>query len=102
MYRFLFPLIFVFQFVFAVCSGQTVKYNLEQLLADHKLGVLSGDTCKALTDGQYKGVTCSGIVWINSISFSTGSIDVDIRGRDVYQQNFLGIAFHGNDTTNYD
>ncbi len=102
MNRFLFPSLFALQFVVAVCCGQTIKYDLSQLLADHKLAVLSGDTCKALSDGQYKGVTCSGIVWLNGVKFSTGSIDVDLRGRDVYQQNFLGIAFHGNDTTTYD
>ena len=63
---------------------------------------MSGDTAKLLTDGQYKGVSYSGIGWIKGASFSTGSIDVDIRGRDVYQQNFLGIAFHGSDNKTYE
>jgi hypothetical protein len=102
MNRFLFALLFAFQFVVAICHGQTAKYNLDELLAAHKLGTFNGDTCKTLADGQYKGVTCSGMAWIRSASFSTGSIDIDLRGRDVYQQSFLGIAFHGNDTTTYE
>jgi len=103
MSKILFRLLFVLPFIASVCKAQTsVKYDLSRLFAEHKLAILNGDTCKALNDRQYKGVTSSGIAWINGISFSTGSIDVDIRGRDVYQQNFLGIAFHGNDTTTYD
>ena len=86
----------------AVCQAQKTSYDLSRLFADHKLGVFSGDTTKILNDGQYRGVTCSGIAWINGVSFTTGSIDIDIRGRDVFQQSFLGIAFHGDDTTTYE
>jgi hypothetical protein len=103
MKKLLFSILFALCLLASVCQAQTtVKYDLYQLLIDHKLAVLGGDTCHALSDGQYKGVTCSGVVWINGINFSTGSIDVDVRGRDVYQQNFLGIAFHGRDTSTYD
>ena len=99
----LFNIMFALPLIITVCRAQTkVKYDLYQLLTDHQLAVLSGDTAKLLTDGQYKGVSYSGIGWIKGVSFSTGSIDVDIRGRDVYQQNFLGIAFHGSDTTTFD
>jgi hypothetical protein len=55
-----------------------------------------------MTDGQYKGVSCSGLIWIKGTDFSTGSIDIDLRGRDVFQQSFLGIAFHGIDSITYD
>jgi len=41
-----------------------------------------------------------GVVWINDLNFSTGSIELDIRGKDVFQKSFVGIAFHGvNDST---
>jgi len=41
-----------------------------------------------------------GVVWINDLSFSTGIIDLDIKGKDVLQRSFVGIAFHGvNDST---
>ncbi|HZY37705.1 MAG TPA: hypothetical protein VFE53_13700 [Mucilaginibacter sp.] len=99
----LFGPLFILSFIVSVCRAQTpASYDLNRLLEGRKLSVLSGDTCKSLSDGLYKGVTCSGIIWLKGVSFSTGSIDIDLRGRDVYQQNFLGIAFHGDDTTTYD
>lgn len=55
-----------------------------------------------LGDGKMHGVSCKGIVWIKDMEFSTGVIEVDLRGKDVFQQSFLGIAFHGVDTTTYD
>ena len=42
----------------------------------------------------------AGIAWINNTEFTNGTIEVDIKGKDVIQASFVGIAFHGvNDTT---
>lgn len=41
-----------------------------------------------------------GIAWINGWQFTEGAIEFDVKGRDLLQQSFVGIAFHGvNDTT---
>lgn len=41
-----------------------------------------------------------GIAWIKQINFSNGTIEFDVKGKDVLQQSFVGIAFHGlNDST---
>jgi len=41
-----------------------------------------------------------GLVWINGMSFATGTIEVDLKGQDVFQHSFLGVAFRGvNDST---
>jgi hypothetical protein len=41
-----------------------------------------------------------GLAWIQGIDFSTGTVELDLKGQDVFQHSFLGIAFHGdNDTT---
>jgi hypothetical protein len=41
-----------------------------------------------------------GIVWINDLNFSTGTIEFDVKGKDILQESFVGIAFHGaNDST---
>jgi len=41
-----------------------------------------------------------GLAWINGEKFTYGSIEVDIKGKDVLQKSFVGIAFHGvNDST---
>jgi len=41
-----------------------------------------------------------GIAWIKGKQFTDGNIEFDIKGKDLLQQSFVGIAFHGiNDTT---
>jgi predicted alpha/beta superfamily hydrolase len=42
----------------------------------------------------------AGFAWSPTIDFTDGDIDVDIRGRDVFQKSFVGIAFRiANDST---
>jgi hypothetical protein len=42
----------------------------------------------------------SGIAWITGQEFAYGVIEFDLKGKDAFQQSFVGIAFHGlNDTT---
>ncbi len=43
-----------------------------------------------------------GVLWLKGIDFSNGTIDVDIKGKDVIQQSFVGIAFHGLDNQTLD
>jgi len=41
-----------------------------------------------------------GIAWINGMAMGNGTIEFDVRGKNVMQQSFVGIAFHGvNDST---
>ena len=41
-----------------------------------------------------------GVAWLKDIEFSNGTIEFDVRGEDVKQHSFVGIAFHGaNDST---
>ena len=39
---------------------------------------------------------------IEGSDFDQGTIEIDVRGRDVLQQSFLGIAFHGKDDKTYE
>jgi hypothetical protein len=85
------------------CQGQKLaKYNLSELLTDGKLITYPTEEVKVLSDNTRQGILCNGIVWLKGVTFSTGSIDIDIRGKDVFQQSFVGIAFHGVDTVTYD
>lgn len=43
-----------------------------------------------------------GIVWIQGSDLAEGTIEVDLRGRDVLQRSFLGVAFHGKDDGTYE
>lgn len=42
------------------------------------------------------------VVWIAGTEFSEGTIEIDIRGRDVFQRSFVGIAFHRRDDSTYE
>ena len=81
-------------------AGFGQSFDLQKLLSEKKLVI--SKKASPISDGKYKGITNNGIVWLSGVNFSTGTIEVDIRGKDVPQQSFLGIAFHGVDTITYD
>jgi len=43
-----------------------------------------------------------GVAWIEGSEFREGTIDVEVRGKDVMQQSFLGVAFHRKDDQTYE
>lgn len=54
-----------------------------------------------------KGVRLSespgdGVAYLEGIEFANGAIEIDIKGKDVQQQSFVGVAFHGLDEKTYD
>jgi hypothetical protein len=64
-------------------------------------------TVTSLNEGPRKGVRLSesegdGVAYLQGIEFTNGTIELDIRGKDVQQQSFVGVAFHGVDGTTYD
>ena len=41
-----------------------------------------------------------GVAWLTGAKFTNGNIELDIKGKDLLQHSFVGIAFHGvNDFT---
>lgn len=61
----------------------------------------------ALNDGAKKGVRLSespgdGVAYLEGVEFANGAIEIDIRGKDVQQQSFVGVVFHGVDEKTYD
>ena len=75
--------------------------NLQQLLKEKKL-ITYDQHVIPLTDGGKKGLSVERIVWLKDVTFSNGTVEVDLRGKDEFQKSFLGIAFHGVDTVTYD
>jgi len=61
----------------------------------------------SLSDGAKKGVRLSensgdGVAYLQGIELTNGTIEFDVKGKDVQQQSFVGVAFHGVDGTTYD
>lgn len=55
-------------------------------------------------DSQFlhvEGKPNAGIVWIKNFLFESGTIEFDVKGKDVLQKSFVGIAFHGTDDSTY-
>jgi hypothetical protein len=76
-------------------------------LADTKSLKLFNRSASRLIDGARKGVRLSegpgeGIAFVPGIEFANGTIEFDVRGKDVAQQSFVGVAFHGVDASAYD
>lgn len=99
----------------ALVFGQSIeKFNLKQLLNEHKLSHQHDEIVKNIANGGETGKNGIstvvkpfsndevGITWLKGVTFSTGTIDVDLRGRDSMQSSFIGIAFHGIDTGKYE
>ena len=85
-----------------VAYGQQQAFVLSRMLTDNKLVASPGKQVTAFKDGDKQGVSCNSIVWLKDVNFKHGTIDVDLRGKDVFLKSFLGIAFHGVDTTTCD
>lgn len=43
-----------------------------------------------------------GILWLKDSSFENGTIELDIKGRDIRGESFVGLAFHGLNENNFE
>jgi hypothetical protein len=64
-------------------------------------------TASSLRDGLRNGACLSeapgdGVAYLEGIEFANGAIELDIRGKDVQQQSFAGVAFYGADGAIYE
>lgn len=88
------------------CIGQSsgTAHDLAKLTESSGLRYF-GCTLNTLREGGRNAVHLrSGCVaYVEGASFvNAGAIELDLRGQDIQQQSFLGVAFHGVDGTAYD
>jgi hypothetical protein len=43
-----------------------------------------------------------GVAWIKGVEFSSGTLEFDVRGENIKQHSFVGIAFHWKDNNTFD
>jgi hypothetical protein len=90
-------------FVFFTQAQKTVHYNLASLLNNNQLTIDTSNHAHLLKDNVYKqAISTQKIAWLKNVSFKEGTIDVDLRGKDVFLQSFLGVAFHASDANHYE
>ena len=81
------------------------RIDLTERLAAGKLRAVNREVSKlgtrpdAVHLSQQPG---NGVAWIEGTELAEGTIEVDVRGKDVMQQSFLGIAFHRSDDNTYE
>ncbi|WP_221394042.1 hypothetical protein [Dyadobacter sp. NIV53] len=44
----------------------------------------------------------AGIAWLEGIQFTDGTIEFDVKGKNILQKSFVGIAFRGSNDSTYD
>ena len=76
-------------------------------LADVKGLNASKRTISRLGDGMRKGVRLSeaegeGPAYLSNVEFANGTLEVDMKGKDVQGGSSVGVAFHGVDGSTYD
>jgi hypothetical protein len=87
--------------------GQKAKeVDLTRLFKSKQLEVVNREA-KLMSQGdeEYLEVTESGeegLVWLREKSFKNGSLEIEMRGKDLFQKSFVGIAFHGSNDSTYE
>lgn len=83
------------------CSGQQKTDSQELQEKFNVVGrvISPGTTQGSIHLNEGEGV---GVAWITGQEFTYGIIEFDEKGKDVLQQSFVGIAFHGQNDTTYE
>lgn len=82
------------------------KVDLQQHFTNKKLAVYNREA-KLEQQGARASIVLNedveeGLAVIPGINFSTGVIEIDLKGQNVFQHSFIGIAFHLTDTNRFD
>jgi hypothetical protein len=89
----------------AAQSGTMQRIDLAERLAAGKLRAVNRVVTK-LQDKQgavhMSEKADNGLAWIEGSEFGEGTIELEIRGRDVPQASFVGVAFHRKDDKTYE
>ena len=85
---------------------KTIEPDLARL-AESKGFKVFNRSVSSFADGGKKGVRLNegpgdGVAFLPGIEFTNGTIECDLLGKDVQQQSFVGLAFHGVDGTTLD
>jgi len=90
------PLVILFSISMSMAQQKTANGDLR--VVNRKLYLKGGNGSPLVV--HLDSAPGDGIAWIGGRSFTNGIIEFDERGKDVLQQSFVGIAFHGvNDST---
>src|SRR5687768_473125 len=89
--------------VISQLESQTVRPDLQ----DTAKWSTINRTISLINENGRKGVYFNevpgnGLMVLKGIEFSNATIEFDVKGKNILQQSFVGIAFHGQNLTTYD
>jgi hypothetical protein len=87
-------------------AQKTMSIDLHDAVQKKKIEVIDRELT-LINEEAFKGIRLSkafgeGLAWLKGIDFSNGTIEFDIRGENVEQHSFVGIAFHGQNDSTFD
>ena len=91
---------------FTSIAQKPIALDLQKAAQHHKIDVYNRVLTLINEDG-YQGIRLSkdygeGVAWMKGITFSSGTLEFDVRGENIKQHSFVGIAFHGQNDSTYD
>jgi len=77
------------------------------LVATGEMWAVFNRSATVAEEGPHRGVYLDekpgqGIVWLPSLEFDDGEIEVDVKGRNEPGRSFVGLAFHGVNAESYE
>jgi hypothetical protein len=87
-------------------NAQQVEYNLVQMLQNGQILLMktsAPSSAVRITDSTDRpAVNLQGNAWLKDLAFTNGRIDIDLRGKNIPGQSFIGLAFSGENDSNYE
>jgi hypothetical protein len=86
--------------------AHAAEYNLGELAKAKRLELFNRSIDQSKTDSPeaifLTAASDDGLAWIKEAGLSEGTIEIEIKGKNVQGQSFVGIAFHGQDNRVFD
>ncbi len=82
------------------------SFDLHALAKGGGLEVVNRDL-GLVEEPAHRGIRLSkaegeGVAWLKGVEFSEGVVEFDVRGENLKQHSFVGVAFHGQDNDTFD
>lgn len=89
-----------------LAKTQSIPYDLVQMLKSRQLIAITktGDTNEVhlITSPGRQAVSAQGMVWLKDVTFTKGKIEIDLRGKNIPGQSFIGLAFSAENEKDYE